>query len=286
MSSEITTAFVNQFSANIQMLSQQQGSLLRACVDEESVTGEKAFFDQVGSVSAIEKTTRHQDTPIQDTPHARRQVSLRDYVYADLIDDEDKIRMLQSPQSTYVRAGAAAMGRRMDDTIIASAFADANTGKDGGTSVSFPSGNVVAHGSAGLTLAKLISAKQILDEGSVDPSIKRFIVVAPKQMSDLLNSTTVTSADFNTVRALVQGSVTEFCGFTFITSNRLAVNGSSHRRVIAFAQDGLKLAVGMNPTAKVDVRPDKGYATQVFYQQSIGATRMQESMVVEVPCAE
>lgn len=53
MSTQITTAFVNQFSANVQMLSQQMGSLLRSAVDEESVTGEKAFFDQVGSVAAV-----------------------------------------------------------------------------------------------------------------------------------------------------------------------------------------------------------------------------------------
>ena len=49
MSSQITTAFVNQYSSNIQMLSQQMGSLLRGAVDVESVNGEKAFFDQVGS---------------------------------------------------------------------------------------------------------------------------------------------------------------------------------------------------------------------------------------------
>ena len=48
MSTQITTAFVNQFSSNVAMLSQQMGSLLRSAVDEESVTGEKAFFDQVG----------------------------------------------------------------------------------------------------------------------------------------------------------------------------------------------------------------------------------------------
>ena len=48
MSTQINTAFVNQFSANIQMLSQQMGSILRAAVDVESVNGEKAFFDQVG----------------------------------------------------------------------------------------------------------------------------------------------------------------------------------------------------------------------------------------------
>ena len=59
MSTQITTAFTQQFSANIQMLSQQKGSLLRRAVSEESVTGEKAFFDQVGSATAAKKTSRH-----------------------------------------------------------------------------------------------------------------------------------------------------------------------------------------------------------------------------------
>jgi len=44
MSTQVTTAFVQQFSANVQMLSQQKGSLLRRAVREESVTGEKAFL--------------------------------------------------------------------------------------------------------------------------------------------------------------------------------------------------------------------------------------------------
>jgi len=43
MSTQITTAFVQQFSANISMLSQQMGSLLRNAVDVETVTGEKAL---------------------------------------------------------------------------------------------------------------------------------------------------------------------------------------------------------------------------------------------------
>ena len=49
MSAQITTAFSQQFSTNVQLLSQQRGSILRGGVSEESVTGEKAFFDQVGS---------------------------------------------------------------------------------------------------------------------------------------------------------------------------------------------------------------------------------------------
>ena len=121
MSTQITTAFVNQFSSNVQLLSQQKSSLLRGAVSEESVTGEKAFFDQVGSSAAIKRTSRHADTMIQDTPHSRRMVTMDTYEWADLIDDADKVRMLIDPTSTYAQAASAAMGRAMDDTIILAA---------------------------------------------------------------------------------------------------------------------------------------------------------------------
>jgi len=286
MSTQITTAFVQQFSANIQMLSQQMGSLLRDAVDVESVNGEKAFFDQVGAASAVLRTSRHADTPLVDTPHSRRMVTMSDYEYADLIDDQDKVRLLADPTSTYSRAAAAAMGRAMDDVIITAALGTANTGKEGATSTALPSGQKIAHGSAGLTIAKLLSAKEILDANSVDPSITRHIVVSPKQISDLLNNTTVTSSDFNTVKALAQGELNTFVGFNFIVSNRLNTDSNSDRQVIAFASDGIKLAVGKEPSARIDERADKSYATQVYYCQSVGATRMEEEKVVEIACNE
>lgn len=286
MSSQITTAFVNQFSANIQMLSQQMGSLLRNAVDVESVNGEKAFFDQVGAAAAVLRTSRHADTPIVDTPHSRRMVTMSDYEYADLIDDQDKVRLLVDPTSTYSRAAAAAMGRAMDDVILSAALGSAQTGKDGSTTTSLPSGQKIVHGSAGLTIAKLVEAKEKLDSGNVDPSIARNIVVSPKQISDLLNNTTVTSSDYNTVKALAMGEINTFVGFNFIVSNRLAVDGNADRRVIAFATDGIKCAIGKEPSARIDERADKSYATQVYYCQSVGATRMEESKVVEIACNE
>lgn len=287
MSTQITTAFVNQFSANIQMLSQQMGSLLRNAVDVETVTGEKAFFDQVGSAAAVQRTSRHADTPLIDTPHSRRMVTMSDYEYADLIDDQDKVRLLVDPTSTYSRAAAAAMGRAMDDVIISAALGTSLTGKDGGTSTAFATAtNQIAAGATGLTLAKLIQAKEILDAGDVDPSIPRYIAVSPKQISNLLNSTTVTSSDFNTVKALAMGEINSFVGFNFIVTNRLGVDGSAARRVIAFAMDGIKLAIGREPTARIDERADKSYATQIYYAMTLGATRMEEKKVVEVLCAE
>ncbi len=119
MSNQITTAFVQQYSSNVQMLSQQMGSLLRGAVDVESVVGKNAFFDQVGKTTAVLRASRHADTPQIDTPHSRRRVSLADYEWADLIDNADKVRLLIDPTSSYAKAAAAAMGRAMDDVVIA-----------------------------------------------------------------------------------------------------------------------------------------------------------------------
>ena len=286
MSVQITTAFVNQFSSNIQMLSQQMGSLLRNAVDVETVNGEKAFFDQVGSAAAVLRTTRHADTPLIDTPHSRRMVTMSDYEYADLIDDQDKVRLLVDPTSTYARAAAAAMGRAMDDVIISAALGTSLTGKDGTTSTPFDSNNSIAVGAAGLTLAKLLEAKEILDSNDVDPSIPRYIAVSPKQITNLLDDPEVTSADYNTVRALVKGELDTYVGFKFVTTNRLPLDGSDDRRVFAWAMDGIKLAIGKEPTARIDERADKSYATQVYYCMSVGATRMEEAQVVEIICDE
>lgn len=294
MSNQITTAFVQQYSSNVQMLSQQMGSYLRGAVDVESVVGKNAFFDQVGKTTAQLRTSRHADTPQLDTPHSRRRVSLADYEWADLIDNADKVRLLIDPTSSYAKAAAAAMGRAMDDVIIAALGGTAFSGETGSTSVPLPSsqkpytasqGNDAA---GGLSITKLLEAKKILDLADVDPSIQRYFVCGPTQISNLLGTTQITSSDFNTVKALAQGQVDSFLGFKFIVSNRLVFDATNtdDRLCYAFTQDAIKLAIGQDVIARIDERADKSYSTQVYYAMSIGATRMEEEKVVQIACDE
>jgi hypothetical protein len=289
MSSQVTTAFVQQYSANVQMLSQQMGSRLRDAVNIENVVGKNAFIDQIGKATAQLRTSRHGDTPQLDTPHARRRVSLASYEYADLIDDQDKVRMLIDPTSQYASAAAAAMGRAMDDVIIAAALGTASTGETGSGSATLDAtANMVGSSSSndGLTIAKLLEAKRKMDLNDVDPSIPRYIAVGPKQIEDLLGTTQVTSSDFNTVKALAQGDINTFLGFEFIMTNRLDVDTNDIRSCFAWAEDGITLGIGKDVSARIDERADKGYATQVYYCMDIGAVRMEESKVVKIFCDE
>ena len=111
MSYEITTAFVDQFKANILLLSQQKQSLLRAACRMEPVTGDTMFLDRVAATTAQAITTRHGDTPLISTPHSRRKLTMGDYNWADLIDNADKLKMLSDPTSVYVQNAVAAFPR-------------------------------------------------------------------------------------------------------------------------------------------------------------------------------
>ena len=117
-------------------------------------------------------------------------------------------------------------------------------------------------------------------------AIPRYLVVGPKQISDLLGTTQVTSSDFNTVKALANGEIsTSFLGFNFVTSNRLTL-ASSKRLCLAYAGDGIKLALGQDIMTRIDERSDKGYATQVYVCMTMGATRMEEEKVVTIQAHE
>ena len=294
MSIQITTAFVQQYRANVDHLVQQKGSRLRPLVRTETQNAEFEFYDRIGATSAQEVTGRHQDTPLVNTPHDRRRVALRDFDWGDLIDRPDRIRTLIDPTSPYAQSAAFALGRKMDEIVLDAAFGTVYTGKTGSTTVTFPSSQQIAvdyveSGSAansGLTIGKLRKAKQILDRNEVDPTERRYIACTAKQITDLLQTTQVTSYDFNTVKALVAGEINTFMGFEFVRTELVRTNASSNRRVACWAQSGLLLAVGSDITVDIGPRRDKRNATQVYVSATFGATRMEEEKVVEIICAE
>jgi len=293
MSVQITTAFVEQYSANVDMLVQQMGSRLRGAVDVETVTGKNAFFEQVGSTEARIRTSRHSDTPRMDTPHARRRVSLADYDWADLIDNEDRVRMLIDPTSPYARAAAAAMGRAMDDVIIAAADGTAFTGVDGSTSTVFDTNMIVdvqvawpgvSAADFGLNVAKLVKAGELLTANEVDPDEDRFVAVNAAQVSSILKDDKLSSHDYNALKPLVDGKVSHFGGFTMLPTERIGTDANSDNKVLFWVRSGLKLGMGDEPSNRISERDDKNYSTQVFSSMSLGATRMEEEKVGYIEC--
>ncbi len=287
MSNQVDVLRVEQFKANIILLAQQKGSRLQNSVRMDGdIIGKRVHFDFIGATDPVKRTSRHSDTPLVNTPHSRRSASMADYDWADLIDNADKLKMLADPTGPYAINAVNSFGRKKDDIIITALGGNAFNGEDGSTVTALPSVQKVPHGGVGLTVAKLRAAKLILDAADVDEDQMRYIVCGAKQIDDLLGDTNVTSSDFNTVKALVQGTVDSYMGFTFIRSQRLNLDSNSDRLIYGYTESAVGLGVPKDITVKIDQRIDKNYSTQVYACMGLGAVRLEDVQVTEIACNE
>jgi len=287
MSDEISEHRVQRYFDGITILAQQQMSRLRSIVRVESgISAKIAFFDQIGQTSMQEKLTRHTDTPLLEVQHRRRSVAMRFFHTADLVGMADLNTVLNDPSGSYGKVMAMAAGRKIDELVAAEFFASSNTGETGTTPQAFPvATHQIVHGSVGLTIAKILAAKRILDENENDPSMARHAGVSAKQVEDLLNTTEVASSDFNTVKALAQGDINTYCGFKFTRYEGFDV-ASSIRSNPFYSEASMLLAFGIDITGRISDRPDKDHDQQIYYSFRAGATRMDETGVVEVQSDE
>lgn len=310
MSFSVTDAFVQQFSGNVHFIAQQRAARLRRCVTEDTITGEAAYLEQLAPTAARKVIARHSDSPTMNTQHLRRRVAPYDYDWGDLIDQEDKVRLLIDPTSAYAKAAAFALNRADDDEIIAAFYATAYTGHSGSTQVAWPNGNAETNpaqpagtqvavndwsygngsGNTGLTISKLISAKVALDAAEGDEEDEpRCGAVRAKQMGNLLATTEFTSADYNTVRQLVDGfnvgKMSFFMGFEFLHSERIQNNGAGQARVPFWRKSAMGLGIGRDTWTRISERPDKRFSWYVYAAKTIGAARLEEAKLVEVVCA-
>lgn len=295
MSIEVPVAFQQKYRNDFILLSQQQGSRLRRTVrtDPDRLDGKAGFFDRIGAVAMTEITGRHQPTALSSTPHSRRRITMRDFAFADAVDWQDAIRLGKDPKPKYSQNAMMAAGRTMDDLIIGALGGNAVSidADDASTTVALPSAQKIATGSGGLTLLKLRQAKKLLDAAEAGTGQdgkqggKRFMVVTTNQMDDLLGTTQVTSSDFNSVKALVDGTINSFLGFEFIRTERL-IKSSTTRYCYAYTDQAIGLAVGQEPMIDMGVRRDLNMAVQIYVAMMMDCTRIEDVQVVQIACTE
>jgi hypothetical protein len=167
---------------------------------------------------------------------------------------------------------AGAMGRGMDQLVIDALSA----------------GSTIAHGSAGMTLGKITQASETLNDNGV-PMSDRTMLISAAALTDVLNDTTITSADYNTVRALMAGTIDQFVGFKWEMIETRAEGGltvaTNIRDCFAYHKDAVGMAVGIEPTTTVDYVPQKlSWLTTGVYKA--GAVTIDTAGVVKVEVDE
>ena len=148
--------------------------------------------------------------------------------------------MLNDPASEYAEAAAMAMGRSIDDAIIEAADATSYTGEDGATSTAFDTNMVVdvqtvwdgaSAADCGLNVAKILAAAEKLGQGDVDVDDDKYMIVNARQIRSLMQDDKISSADYNIVKPLAAGKITEFHGFKMIPTQRIGTDANGDDKV-------------------------------------------------------
>lgn len=286
MSQYITEAFVQQFADNFMHTVQQKTSRFESTVlVEAGIKGMSKSINRLGQRTAQRRLTRHADTPINDQPHSTRYVDLFDWEDGDMLDDQDKIRMLVDPTSEYITAMVAALNRAKDDVIIGALGGNSRSSTG---NIALPAAQKIVHGGTGLSKAKIIQAKKLFRAAEADEEDGEdlYIGYSSAALADILADTTLTSADFLAGQMLQSGTLKgKWMGFNWVPSERF-VKASTTRFLYAWAKSGVKLGVGENVMTRIGEDPGKGFNVRAYAKMSIGAVRVEEEKVVEIQCTE
>lgn len=303
MSTTLPQHYSTQFDQNWQHLVQQGEGRIHSLVRQESVKGKRKLLNFIGKSTARLITTRSGKTIPSNTPYAKRKLSLRPYdeVYHEDEWDEELLGDVSSPRSAVVMSHAMAFQRAYDQAVIDAATGTAYIGEDGDEAVDLPNSQKVAvnyiHGgtgsNSGLTLAKIIRAKSILGineaagQNKTGMGDKLLFFVSQKQLDDLLvNVDQVSNSRYADVKALVNGEINQFMGFTFIRTELLElVTATDVRTCIAMVSSGVAFAKNGMET-KMSIRDDLNETLQIRTKGRHGATRTEEEKVVAVYCDE
>lgn len=286
--------FTTQFDSNWKHLVQQKNSKLKEYVTLDSIEGKEKSYNQLDVTSMTQITDRSRDTRISDQAMAKRWIRPLNYDCAKLVDefDEQFLGEVVLPTSPIIQSHGAAYARTCDKVIIDALGGTAYTGVTGTTATVLPASQKIAANyvesgavaNSGLTIGKLRAVKFLFDSNEVDEEEERIMVVSAKQLQDLLRDDKITSADYNSVRALVDGTLNTFMGFKFRRSQQLPL-ATDIRSCFAYVKSGIILAERGLKTM-MDVRPDLSHSLQIRSVASLAAVRMEEKKVVEIACDE
>jgi len=279
MSISLSNAFVTLFDAEVKQAYQGKAMLVPAVRQRRGVEGSTVKFPKVGRGVATIRVPQTDVTPL-NVGFSTVTLTLSDFNAAEYSDIFSQAKVNFDERQELVQVVAGAMGRRQDQLIL-----DALTA----SSTSLTVANSIGGSNTNMNITKLREAKRLLDKGNVPPD-GRHIIIHANGLSNLLSETSVTSSDFNSVKALVQGEINTYLGFTFhVLGDRseggLVIDGSLDRSCFAFHKDAIGYGEGIAMRTEINYIAQKTswLVNEVF---SAGAVAIDDEGIVKLTCRE
>jgi len=290
------------FESFVHHLGQQDVSRLRMCVRNRTGTGDIFNYEILASKEMEQKTTRNETlNEASGTPivHSRRASKAATWRWYESVDRADIVRIMTDPESEYMMSATMSHGRQIDRIIAESSVATSGIystlqGVAGGGSVSGTAdpGTGIGFDATGgaLTLTKLRTAKAFLDKAEVGvvQGGPRYCWINADALEDLLTVTEVTSADYNTVKALVNGELNTFLGFDFVRTELIPLGAATNiltngkRGVICMERASMGLSISDERFTRIGEDASIGFSTRVYTESTMGAARIENGGIYAI----
>jgi len=250
MSKTLSAASIAQFDAEVKHAYQGMGKLRGTVRVRTGVVGGTHRFPKLGKGIATARIPQTDVVPM-NVQHSNQTATLEDWNAAEYTDIFDQSEVNFDEQRELAQVISGAIGRREDQLLL-----------DGLAAASSTLTVATTIGGAGtdMNVAKVRRAKRLLDDQGV-PMEDRTIVVSAQGLEAMLGTTEATSADFNTVKALVNGEMDTFIGFKWIIIETRDEGGLSKagavRTSFAYHKASMGLAVGIDFRTEVNYIPEK-----------------------------
>lgn len=215
MSTTVDQAFIKQYDADVHLAYQQFGSKLRDFVRKKNgVSGASVTFQKYGKGVASQKA-RHGAVTAMDAAHTNIAATLEDWYAGDYVDKLDEYKLNIDERQAILSTGAGALGRKVDEQIIAKAYT---------------STNIIDKSAAIFSLDVLLAGIEALLGNDVfdGPEHSVSVVLKTKQWLQLYKIDEFKSADYRKNNGQMDqkiAGVKQFMGLNFIHSNLLQTNG-------------------------------------------------------------
>ena len=247
MSNTLSTVAVTEFDSMVKHAYQNASLLRNAVTVRNNVVGDTYKFRSMGKGTASARGTTQTDVTPMNVAHGLITATLANYVAPEYTDIFDAAEVNFDEKQELAKTIAGALGRRLDDIVISA--------MDAATPAA-----TVGTGSTALAATDLIDAKVELVKGGVG-SADLYCAISGAGLAGLLADEKVSSADYQNVKALVNGEVNTFAGFNVIVIEDRTVGGLTTTSDVtagyAFAKDAIGLAIGVDNKTTIDYVPEK-----------------------------
>jgi hypothetical protein len=277
---------VKQYNAQWIIEYQASKKLSNTTVVKSGVIGDSYNWPRVGVVQMTLRGAPQSDIITTDQNYQQINTLFNNYDLKLATDIFQQAEVNVSDRQQAAQNSAMAVGRQ-EDQILIDEFNSATSGH-----------STIVDGGTNMPIDKIIEAMELLNNSSV-PSSTRYIALGASQISSLIKQEKVSSSDYSSVKALMNGVVGSYMGATLIMIPDQFLNGNKIyglpktgpiRTCFAWQQSAAGFVYGSfmgmaNPSVTVDWDFDKqSWAT--ISKLRAGASVLLEDGFVKIECDE